>query len=476
MKREATVRKKENGVKGGQGPSPKKARASVTKKTKVHPTRWRSLRRGEVKPLGGGPVAYLCDRDQRVQDNWALVHAMELGSPVVVVFSFTSAMLSMGERHSCFILKGLKELEGSLSKLNIPFYLLQGEPDEQVPKLVKQLNAKALVTDMSPLREGRRWREALAEAVDVPFHEVDAHNIVPIWVTSEKQEYAARTIRSKVHRNIPTYMREIPKVEKQEFDFAQLEGFQSPEPVDWELLMEMAREKGPPEVSEVTWCKPGEKAALAALKGAEDSFLTKKRMNKYDELRNNPTIPGALSNLSPYLHLGQISAQRCAVEAIMFKKQNPSSSKSVDNFLEELVVRRELSDNFCFYNDLYDSVSGAASWAQMTLQHHKDDKREYLYTREQLERGQTHDDLWNAAQKELVAFGKMHGFMRMYWAKKILEWTESPEKALEDAIYLNDKYSLDGGTPMVTWVACGASAASMTKAGENGQCLGKSGT
>jgi len=131
----------------------------------------------------------------------------------------------------------------------------------------------------------------------------------------------------------------------------------------------------------------------------------------------------------------------------------------VDNYLEELVVRRELSDNFCYYNDLYDSVKGAASWAQETLQAHADDKREYVYTKTALEEGKTHDSLWNAAQKELTVLGKMHGFMRMYWAKKILEWTASPEEALEIAIYLNDKYSLDGRDPNgyvgCMWSICG---------------------
>merc|ERR1712003_240059 len=168
----------------------------------------------------------------------------------------------------------------------------------------------------------------------------------------------------------------------------------------------MAREKGS-EVPEVTWCKPGERAALEVLKGKDESFLTKRRMGKYDELRNNPNIPGTLSNLSPYLHFGQIAAQRCAIGAIAFKKANPSAGKSVDNYLEELVVRRELSDNFCYYNDLYDSVKGAASWAQETLQAHANDKREYVYTKTALEEGKTHDSLWNAAQKELTVLGKM---------------------------------------------------------------------
>jgi deoxyribodipyrimidine photo-lyase len=435
--------------------------------TKVHHTRWRELHSCEINKAG--PVVYLCSRDQRVGDNWALLHACDLSGkhdkPVVVLFNVATADLSMGERHSLFMLKGLREMEQSLRQLNIPFYLVQGDPEEEVPKMLTELKASALVTDMSPLRDGRKWRDAIAQTIDLPFHEVDAHNVVPIWITSNKQEYAARTIRSKIHRNISSYLREFPKMVTQNETFFDLSSssssnlsFPEPKQIDWDGLIAVAKEKGKG-VPEVTWCKPGEKAALEALKGKEESFLTKRRMGKYEELRNNPNLPGALSNLSPYLHFGQIAAQRCAIEAIAFKKANASSSKSVDNYLEELVVRRELSDNFCFYNALYDHVTGAASWAQESLSLHKEDKREYLYTQDQLERGKTHDNLWNAAQLEMVNFGKMHGFMRMYWAKKILEWTESPEQALHIALYLNDKYQLDGRDPNgyvgCMWSICG---------------------
>lgn len=122
-------------------------------------------------------------------------------------------------------------------------------------------------------------------------------------------------------------------------------------------------------------------------------------------------------------------------------------------------MRRELTDNFCFYNKKYDSVEGAYEWAQKTLKDHAKDKRSYLYTREQLEKAKTHDKLWNAAQYQMVAEGKMHGFLRMYWAKKILEWTSSPQEALCIALYLNDRYELDGQDPNgfvgCMWSICG---------------------
>ncbi len=167
--------------------------------------------------------------------------------------------------------------------------------------------------------------------------------------------------------------------------------------------------------------------------------------NKFDTYftqRNDP-IKNAISNLSPYLHFGQISAQRVALEVEKAK----SDIKSKESFLDELIVRKELADNFCYYNPFYDKFIGFPAWAKETLNSHRHDQRDHIYTLEELEAGKTYDPLWNASQLELLSKGKMHGYLRMYWAKKILEWSESPEKALETAIYLNDKYELDGRDP-----------------------------
>ena len=158
--------------------------------------------------------------------------------------------------------------------------------------------------------------------------------------------------------------------------------------------------------------------------------------------RNDPLKNGQ-SGLSPYLHFGQIAAQRVALEVM--GSAGPTDARKA--FLEELIVRRELSDNFCFYNPRYDRVDGFPAWARATLDRHRRDPRDYLYTPEQFEQARTHDDLWNAAQREMVRTGKMHGYLRMYWAKKILEWTPSPEEALKIAITLNDRYELDGRDP-----------------------------
>ena len=407
----------------------------------VHPKRIRELQGGPVK---SGPVIYWMSRDQRVQDNWALLHACktasDAGVPVAVAFNLLTEFLGAGARQFAFMLRALKLIEPKLKALNIPFFLLKGDPTISIPKLVQDVDASLLVTDYSPLRIGKQWRSKICNSISVPFHEVDAHNIVPVWVTSDKREYAARTIRPKIHGKLPEFMKEFPEVPEQIIDWPKTAT--QPDDVDWDALIQEAITRGS-EVPEVSWCKPGEDAAIDALIGST-GFLTKSRLAKYADKRNDPGVPNALSNLSPYFHFGHLAPQRAALEASKLKSQ---FRESVDGFLEEMIVRRELADNYCHYVDQYDTIEAAYDWARQTLDDHRGDKREYLYTLDQLEKGKTHDKLWNAAQLEMVYSGKMHGFMRMYWAKKILEWTKSPEEAIEFGIYLNDKWELDGRDP-----------------------------
>ena len=273
---------------------------------------------------------------------------------------------------------------------------------------------------------------------------MDAHNVVPVWVTSKKQEYAARTIRNKVNSKLGQFLVEFPPIVSHRFNEQQ----NNEQLTDWdEARNSLTVDKT---VGVVNWCRSGSKYGMNELY----DFIHE-RLKIFNEDRNIPT-KNALSNLSPWYHFGQLAPARSALEV---KKYKSVYSESVNGYLEELIVRRELSDNFCFYNYKYDKISGASQWAQDTLLLHASDEREFVYTLEELETYQTHDDLWNAAQKQLVVDAKMHGFLRMYWAKKILEWTESPQSALKYAIYLNDKYSLDGRDPNgyvgCMWSICG---------------------
>jgi deoxyribodipyrimidine photo-lyase len=381
-----------------------------------------------------GPIVYWMQRDQRVDDNWALIEAFNLAKkndePLIVVFNLVSKFLEASLRQYSFMIEGLKEVETKFGKLNIPFKLLIGKPENEIPKFIKEIDAGILVTDFNPLKIIKEWKSKVAEKIEIPFYEVDAHNIVPCWEASDKLEYAAYTIRPKIKKQLDRYLNDFPSLKKQklkdDFNFKK---------INWkEVYDDLEIDKS---IKPVDWIKPGEEEAKKMLK----DFLSNK-LPEYDEERNDPNKK-ALSNLSPYLHFGQISAQRVALEAQPFIEHKNSQ----EAFLEELIIRRELSDNFCHYNKNYDSFDGFHDWAKKTLNEHRGDKREYIYTKSEFDKAETHDPLWNAAQTEMVETGKMHGYMRMYWAKKILEWTKTPEEALSIGIYLNDKYELDGRDP-----------------------------
>ncbi len=378
-----------------------------------------------------GPVVYWMSRDQRVNDNWALLFsyekALEKKVPLIVVFCLVTDFLNAGIRQFNFMLDGLQEVEKDLSKLGIKFKLLKGKPELQIPKLIKDTNAGCLITDFDPLKIKRKWKEEVNNKLNIAFYEVDAHNIVPCWVASDKEEYSAYTLRPKINRILFDYIE----------DFPQLKPIRSPVKceTDWKKILKNLRVSK--HVKPITWLKPGEKQAKLML-----ADFIRNKLQFYHIQRNNPNADKE-SNLSPYLHFGQISSHRVALDIM----HSYSLSEAKESFLEEIITRKELSDNFCFYSSNYDSFDGFPDWAKKTLDDNRKKKREYIYSLEQFENAETHDKLWNAAQKEMVQKGKMHGYMRMYWAKKILEWTHSPEDAMEIAIYLNDKYSLDGRDP-----------------------------
>lgn len=383
---------------------------------------------------GEGPVIYWMSRDQRSKNNWALLYAREIAEekdkPIVVLFSLVPEFNEATIRQYDFMLKGLKEVKMDLESKNIPFYLEAGDPGKKVAEFVKKYDANELITDFDPLKIKRKWKKQIARNIEKPFYEVDAHNVVPVWIASEKQEYAARTIRPKINEKLSEFLVEFPDLKKNPVGWNR----DFPE-VNWENLKQSL--KVDRSVKPVDWIEPGMKASEEVL----NEFLEEK-LSDYHEHSNDPN-KDVLSNLSPYLHFGQISSQRVALEV----QETDVGDEPKEEFLEQLIIRKELSDNFCYYNDNYDSFEGFSDWARETLNEHRDDEREYVYSLEEFENAETHDDLWNAAQMEMMNKGKMHGYMRMYWAKKILEWSESPEKAMEIATYLNDKYELDGRDP-----------------------------
>ena len=411
-------------------------------------------------------VVYVMSRDQRVRDNYALLaaqaHAKELGVPLGVVFCLHHGKTGRAREHYMWMIEGLKQIETDLSKKNIPFVLLLGKPIESLTSLLHHVKPAALYFDMNPLRGPRNIQNTIAKKAECPVFVVDTHNIVPVWSVSEKQEFAARTIRPKIQKQLEVFLEDPEILTTQKLKWpGTVQSIATLQPLIDKVIKKIPANK------QQLKLESGEKAAHVAL-----SMFIQSKLQGYDSNRNDPSKSGQ-SELSPYLHFGQLSRLRAFLEVEFAVQKNKSLRKDADAFLEELNVRSSLSDNYCFYNDHYDSLEGAADWAKKTLHTHARDKREQTYTLKQLEYGSTEDKAWNAAQHQLTREGKMHGYMRMYWAKKLLEW--SPSKTQKDtsvdsdsclgrevnelsklsgaawairvAIALNDFYSIDGGDP-----------------------------
>jgi len=391
--------------------------------------RVRTLKEGKFT---GHSVLYWMNRDKRVDDNWALIMAQSLALkkhvPLIVCFQYVGKFSEANIRQYGFLFKGLEGVKIKLDKLNIEFVLIQDTARNALPRIIHKRSVGSLIVDYNPLKVYQKRLNNVLKNIDVPVYQVDAHNIIPVWVTSQKKEYAAYTIRRKIQSNLDHFLTDYPKLKIHPYGTANSKG----RPYD-NIIDDLSIDHG---VKEVDWLIPGEIAARQKLDSLSETLIG------YNEDRNDPNRRG-LSNLSPYFHFGHISPQRVALEI----KDSSLSNADKDVFLEEMIVRRELSDNFCEYESNYDSFEGFHPWAKNTLNEHREDKRDYLYPKEQFEQADTHDLLWNAAQNQMRLTGKMHGYMRMYWAKKILEWSPSPEIALQVAIDLNDKYELDGRDP-----------------------------
>lgn len=396
---------------------------------KIDPARTKVLRKGA---FSGESVLYWMSRDKRVDDNWALLAAQSVALnnkvPLIVCFQYLGHFPEANIRQYGFQLKGLLELKNKLESLNIEFILSQGRASEVIPRIIDEKVVGTIITDYSPLRVYKKRVSKVLNRTKIPFYQIDAHNIVPVWKASPKKEYAAYTIRKKIHDNLDQFLTDYPSLIKHPYGNIRKDDILYDNIVKG-LKIDFS-------VQEVDWLVPGEIAAKNKLDLLHDSLAG------YDERRNDPT-KDALSNLSPYFHFGHISPQRVALDI----KNSSLPEQDKNSFLEEMIVRRELSDNFCEYEPNYDYFEGFHDWAKKTLNEHRNDEREYLYPKEQFEHADTHDPLWNAAQNQMMNKGKMHGYMRMYWAKKILEWSPNPEEAMQVAIDLNDKYELDGRDP-----------------------------
>ena len=384
----------------------------------------------------GDYVLYWMQASQRTQLNHAMTYAMEMANgldkPLLVYFGLTDSYPEASERHYRFMLEGLQEVQRELESQGIQFILLRTSPPEGAELLSR--NASLVVTDRGYLRIQRAWREELLSRIRCPLVQVESDVMVPVDETSLKEEYSAATIRRKIERLLPRYSVPLEEVRVRRPSLDLETGVTALSLKDLDgLLDQLDIRRDVPPVSHLF--KGGHEEATRRL-----TVFIHEKLPHYGEGRNDPASDFA-SNLSPYLHFGQISP----LEIYLSLYDHQSESKRV--FLDELIIRRELAMNFTERNEDYDSYRSIASFARVTLEKHRDDERPYIYSFEELEEGRTHDIYWNAAQLEMVHTGKMQGYMRMYWGKKVLEWTSSPESAYETLVHLNDKYSLDGRDP-----------------------------
>lgn len=441
----------------------------------------------------GHCVLYWMQRDVRTVDNWGLLLAQHLAQakklPLRVVHVLSSPppasdscssdendeaddnandtpppleRMRTTERHGRFLLGGLECVHDELKAKNVPFDVIHyyhdttssGKDSPHVlGDVIEEHNPTVVVCDTSVLRHSRRWNESPAlrdalDAIGVPLYQVDAHNVVPIWYASPKREVGARTLRSKLHKvadeclqnkehkngSIPEFVgnnehQKLFKSEQQREEASQKFDYESHEQfLNWDDSVKSVIEE-----------EPGTAAGIQKFEN-----FTKSGLRHYSMLRNDPNNEGVSSSLSPWFNHGHLSFATC----MRFLRTHNRDAEGKASFVEEGFVRRELSDNFLWYApDTYDTIAAGAQWAQDSLELHQTDPREYIYRLDEFESGKTHDDLWNAAQLQMVNTGKMHGFLRMYWAKKILEWTSTPTDALNYAQYLNDKFALDGRDP-----------------------------
>lgn len=392
------------------------------------------MRRSGWPDPNGACVVYWMQRSQRGVDNPALDVAVEaanaLRKPVVVFFAPVPFYPRANLRPYQFLLEGIPDIASALEKRGIGF-VLRRYPDHSLLKFCDEIHPAMVVGDENPLREPERWREIATKKLRIPLWTVDSDVIVPSRLI-DKEQYGAYHIRKKLHAYLDLFLFK-PANPPAKVPWKKPRNLQSLAP-DFDITKHWLLDRS---VDAVGTFKGGTKEALRLLRE-----FTHKKLARYSKDRNHPEIDGT-SRLSPYLHFGHISPLTVALAI-----RNADAPKvDKESFLNELLVWRELAINFVTYNPNYDNFGSGEKWAHRTLAEHASDLRPYLYTERELENAETHDTLWNAAQRQMVISGWMHNYMRMYWGKKILEWSRTPAEAYRIAVALNDKYELDGRDP-----------------------------
>jgi deoxyribodipyrimidine photo-lyase len=398
-----------------------------------------TVRRAGPPDPEGRCVAYWMQRAQRGVDNHAVDLAVKvanlLGLPLVVYFAGIANFPHANLRHYVFLNQGLPDIEADLAARNISF-VLRNSPHESHERLLHDVGAALCIGDENPMREPEQWRRDLAAAIRIPFWTVDTDVVVPSKLI-EKAQYGAYTIRPRLYRLLPEYLVPYENLHAAKA-WQRPRGFLT-DSVHEDMTRgwkDLDRSVGPVEA----WTG-GTHAGLKRLKHFTGTLLA-----EYDVKRNKPEVDGT-SAMSPYLHYGHMGPVTIALAVDAAAKKDPKLQPGRDSYFNELIAWRELAINFVRYTPKYDTADCAEDWAKKTIAEHAKDERERLYTLPQLEAGETYDELWNAAQIQMVRHGWMHNYLRMYWAKKILEWTPDVKTAVTWCVHLNDKYFLDGRDP-----------------------------
>jgi deoxyribodipyrimidine photo-lyase len=382
-------------------------------------------------------VLYWMQQSQRAHDNpaleYAITRANRLGVPVLVAFALNDAYPEANLRHYRFMLEGLAETRQKLNRRRIGLVVQKGDPVKVIGLLAQ--HAALLVCDVGYTRHQRDWRARISRKIDCRSVAVEGDVVVPVGTASSKAQYAARTIRPRIKKHLAKFLVPVPRyrpkrssldLKIKSLDLDDLDGILASLDIDRQVSVVTRFFKGGPGVA---------KRRLRIF--IEDG------LGQYAAHSNQPQTDD-ISYMSPYLHFGQISPVYLALE---IEKATEIAAENRDAYLEELIIRRELAINFVHYTPDYDRFHCLPGWARQTLAEHAADRRAYRYDRPALERAATHDPYWNAAMLEMQTTGFMHNYMRMYWGKKILEWTPAPEQAFQTALALNNRYFLDGRDP-----------------------------
>ncbi|KAM0674397.1 hypothetical protein GVAV_002010 [Gurleya vavrai] len=433
-------------------------------------------------------VLYLMQRDHRIQNNYSslLANNLSLKSQTQFFIGCNPSKIKKNENQHAFMIEGLKELEKEALDLNIEFYMIS-----DLKKFMNDFEIDCVVTEYSPLREHIFYCDEIkmiCEEMNAAFYVCDSHNIVPCRLLDSYCK-SPRGVKIRLYKHWPKYFIDQDEIKKHPFNSIK-ENNQINKTLEDDKFNNKLGDNVKNKIDKIE-DREIKKIKLEDIENKNSkiklSFVYQKLKDYKYESKNNSRFKGGISNgyktlddfiknkfknykagrnladnnfvsdLSPWIHSGQLGTADILRRV---KKNCKEDNENFICFVNELFAWRETAEHFCMHEKNYDNIKGALEWARKTLKDHAKDKREHLYSYEELEMAKTSDDQWNAGQKEMVVEGKMHGYVRMYWAKRFLAWTESPEKAIEYACKLNDKYEIDGNDPGsylgVMWSICGS--------------------